>query len=54
MIREGGPFHARADEQLPAYAETARDRPRRHAEKLETHRGIVPQDVDGILDGEDI
>jgi len=25
-----------------------------HAEKLEMHRGIVPQNVDAYLDGEDV
>jgi arylsulfatase A-like enzyme len=55
VIREGGPHHARPDEYLAPYAERLRETGREeHAEKLETYRGRVPQDVDAYLDGEDI
>jgi choline-sulfatase len=55
VIEEGGPFHARADKKLPSYVERLRETGREeHAEKLETHRGIVPQNVDAYLDSEDV
>jgi len=55
VIEEGGPHHAQADEQVPEYTTRLRETGRAaHAEKLETHRGIVPQDVDAYLDGESV
>lgn len=55
VIREGGPFHARADESVPEYAERLRTTNREeHAEKLEQYRGIVPQDIDAYLGGNDV
>ncbi len=55
VIREGGPYHARADAQLPEYVDRLRETDREeHAAKLETHRGLVPQDIEGYLDGADI
>jgi arylsulfatase A-like enzyme len=52
VISEGGPYHARPDEQLPAYTDWLRETGRaEHAEKLERTRGIVSQDVEAYLTG---
>lgn len=55
MIEEGGSYHARADEKVSWYGKRLRETGREeHAEKLEEYGGIVPQDVDAYLDGEDV
>lgn len=55
VVREGGPFHAKADQQIDSYADRLRETDREaHARKLETHRGIVPQDVEAYLDDESV
>ena len=55
VLHEGGPFHAKAEGAILMYAERLRKTGREeHAEKLEEHRGIVPQAVDEYLAGEDV
>lgn len=55
VIREGGPHHARADDHVESYGERLRSTGREGAaRKLETHRGIVPGDVDAYLDGQNV
>lgn len=54
VVQEGGPFHAR-DAHLDSYVERLRATDREaHARKLETHRGLVPQDVEGYLAGQGV
>jgi len=55
VMAEGGPYHGKAEEHLPEYADRLRETGRaEHAERLEVYRGIVPQDVHGYLEGEDV
>lgn len=55
VIREGGPHHAKATENVESYAERLRNTDREeHAEKLERHNGRVPQDINAYLNGADI
>ncbi|SNZ17038.1 Arylsulfatase A [Natronoarchaeum philippinense] len=53
VLHEGGPFHARPDEQLESYAERLRETGRaEHAAALEETRGFVDQSIDAYLGGE--
>ncbi|RJT00189.1 sulfatase [Halococcus sp. IIIV-5B] len=55
VIEEGGPYHPRDDVDLDEWVErlhAAGDDA--HADKLATHEGVVPEDVDAYLDGEDV
>jgi choline-sulfatase len=55
VVREGGPHHAHPAEHVEPYAARLRETDREeHATKLETFKGIVPQEVDAYLSGEDI
>ena len=53
VIHEGGPYHARADQQLPHYADRLRETGREeHAAFLERTEGVVSLDPVAYLDGD--
>lgn len=55
VIREGGPYHARGEEQLAQYVDRLRETDREdHADKIATYEGLVPQRIDDYLAGKDI
>lgn len=54
VVQEGGPFHAR-DDHFELYVDRLRATEREeHAEKLEAHRGLVPQCIEAYLEGSDV
>ena len=54
VVQEGGPFHARS-KRIQPYAERLRASDRdEHAQKLETYRGYVPQDIEAYLEGQNV